>query len=388
MKQCVISDYNCGQKDGKEYLVAKRINVTRSSMPTFEEYCDEIKELWDSRWLTNMGIKHQQLQEKLEAYLGVPHVTLFTNGHIALETVIEAMGFSEGAEVITTPFTFASTTHAIVRNGLVPVFCDVKADDYTMDPAKIEALITERTVAIVPVHVYGNLCDDEAICAIAKKYNLKVIYDAAHAFGASYRGKSAGALGDASMFSFHATKVFHSIEGGAVSFRDDALTEKLNDRKNFGQHGPEEILYAAGNGKMSEFQAAMGLCNLRHLEGEIARRGAAVQRYRERLGGVEGIKLSPQQAQVVSNNAYFPVVFDGYKYTRDQVFERLKEHDIIARKYFYPLTNSFVCYGQMPTAGEDKTPVAKYIAHRVLTLPLYADLTQEDVDRICDIILN
>lgn len=364
------------------------INVTRSSMPSYEEYCQEIKELWDSRWLTNMGIKHRQFQEKLEAYLGVPHVTLFTNGHIALETVIEAMDFPEGAEVITTPFTFASTTHAIVRNGLVPVFCDVKADDYTMDPAKIEALITDRTVAIVPVHVYGNLCDDEAICAIAKKHDLKVIYDAAHAFGASYRGKSAGALGDASMFSFHATKVFHSIEGGAVSFHDDALTEKLNDRKNFGQHGPEEILYAAGNGKMSEFQAAMGLCNLRHLEGEIARRGAAVQRYRERLGGVEGIKLSPQQTHVVSNNAYFPVVFDGYKYTRDQVFDRLKAQDIIARKYFYPLTNSFACYRQLPTAGEDKTPVAKHIAHRVLTLPLYADLTQEDVDRICDIILN
>lgn len=364
------------------------INVTRSSMPSYEEYCEEIKELWDSRWLTNMGCKHRQLQAKLEEYLDVPHVTLFTNGHIALETVIEAMEFPEGAEVITTPFTFASTTHAIVRNGLVPVFCDVKADDYTMDPSKIEALITDKTVAIVPVHVYGNLCDDGAISAVAKKHGLKVIYDAAHAFGASYKGKSAGALGDVSMFSFHATKVFHTIEGGAVSFRDDELAVKLDDRKNFGQHSAEEILYAAGNGKMSEFQAAMGICNLRHLEDQIARRGAAVQRYRQRLGGVEGIKLCPVQADAVSNNAYFPVVFDGYREDRDQVHAKLAEQGIIARKYFYPLTNSFACYKELPTAGEDKTPVAKHIARRVLTLPLYADLSAEDVDRICDIILS
>lgn len=366
----------------------QQINVTRSSMPSYEEYCEEIKELWDSRWLTNMGVKHQALQTQLEGMMAVPHVTLFTNGHIALETVIEAMGFPAGAEVITTPFTFASTTHAIVRNDLVPVFCDVNDRDYTMDVTKIEALITDKTVAIVPVHVYGNLCDDDAICAIAKKHGLKVIYDAAHAFGASYKGRSAGALGDASMFSFHATKVFNTIEGGAVCFHDDALQEKLNDFKNFGQHTPEDVLYAAGNGKMSEFQAAMGLCNLRHLEAEIAKRGAAVARYRERLGNVPGIKLAPVQEGVTPNYAYFPVVFDGYKQTRDEIFEKLKAEDIVARKYFFPLTNAFACYSHLPTAGEDKTPVAKYYAHRVLTLPLYADLTIADVDRICDIILK
>ena len=364
------------------------INVTRSSMPSYEEYCEEIKELWDSRWLTNMGVKHQRLQAELEQYMDVPHVTLFTNGHIALETVIEAMEFPVGSEVITTPFTFASTTHAIVRNGLVPVFCDVDPVDYTMDVTKIEALITPKTVAIVPVHVYGNMCDDDAIEAIAKKHGLKVIYDAAHAFGASYKGRNAGALGDASMFSFHATKVFNTIEGGAVCFREAALVSKLNDYKNFGQHTPEEVIYAAGNGKMSEFQAAMGLCNLRHLEGEIAKRGAAVKRYRERLENVPGIKLSPVQEGVTPNYAYFPVVFDGYKYTRDQVFELLKAEGIVARKYFYPLTNGFACYAGLPTAGEDKTPVAKHIALRVLTLPLYADLSVEDVDRICDIILK
>lgn len=366
----------------------KAINVTRSSMPSFEEYCEEIKELWDSRWLTNMGVKHQQLQAKLEEYMAVPHVTLFTNGHIALETVIESMDFPKGGELITTPFTFASTTHAIVRNGLVPVFCDINPVDYTMDVTKIEALITDKTVAIVPVHVYGNMCDDDAISAIAKKHGLKVIYDAAHAFGASYKGRGAGALGDASMFSFHATKVFNTIEGGAVCFHDDEMVVKLNDWKNFGQHGPEEVVYAAGNGKMSEFQAAMGLCNLRHLDSEIAKRGEAVKRYRERLSGVKGIQLCPEQDGVVPNYAYFPVVFDGYKYFRDQVFEMLKAENIIARKYFYPLTNGFACYEALPTAGEDKTPVAKHIAYHVLTLPLFADLTVEEVDRICDVILK
>ena len=366
----------------------KTINVTRSSMPSYEEYCQEIRELWDSRWLTNMGIKHQQLQAKLEEYLDVAHVTLFTNGHIALETVLAAMDFPKGAEVITTPFTFASTTHAIARNGLVPVFCDVNPVDYTMDVTKIESLITDKTVAIVPVHVYGNMCDDDAITAIAKKHGLKVIYDAAHAFGAAYKGRSAGALGDASMFSFHATKVFNTIEGGAVCFRDDGLVDKLNDWKNFGQHTSEDVIYAAGNGKMSEFQAAMGLCNLRHLEGEIAKRGQAVKRYRQRLSNVEGIRLCPVQQGVTPNYAYFPVVFDGYKYDRDQVAELLKAENIVARKYFYPLTNDFACYGDLPTAGEDKTPVAKHIAYQILTLPLFADLTVDDVDRICDIILK
>lgn len=366
----------------------KPINVTRSSMPGYEEYCEEIKELWDSRWLTNMGVKHRTLQAQLEERYSVPYVRLFTNGHIALEMLIEAFAFPAGSEVITTPFTFISTTNAIVRNGLVPVFCDVNPVDYTMDASKIESLITEKTVAIVPVHVYGNMCDNDAICAIAKKHGLRVIYDAAHAFGASYQGVSAGALGDASMFSFHATKVFHSIEGGAVFCKDADLAEKLDDLKNFGQHTPEDIWYAGGNGKMSEFQAAMGLCNLRHLDEEIAKRGVAVKRYRERLSGVPGIKLSPLQENVEPNYAYFPVVFDGYKYSRDEVFERLKAENIVARKYFYPLTNGVQCYQHLAQGGEDATPVAKYLANRVLTLPLFADLSPEDVDRICDVILK
>ncbi len=363
------------------------INVTRSSMPTYEEYCKEIKELWDSRWLTNMGVKHNQLQAELENYLSVPHVTLYTNGHLALEHIIETMNFPKGSEIITTPFTFVSTTNAIARNGLIPVFCDIDKEDYTIDISKIEELITDKTVAIMPVHVYGNICNVEEIEKLANKYSIKVIYDAAHAFGVTYNGMSVACMGDASMFSFHATKVFNTIEGGALCYSDDSLEQILIDRRNFGLNG-EEGRYIGANAKMNEFQAAMGICNLRYIDGEIAKRKAVVERYRERLSGIDGIKLCKEQDGVKSNYAYFPVVFDGYKYTRDDVFENLKKQNIIARKYFYPLTNDFECFKIYETAGKEKTPVADYISSRILTLPLYADLSMEDVDRICDIILK
>lgn len=364
------------------------ILVTRSSMPVYEEYCEEIKELWDTHWLTNMGEKHKELQKQLEEYLGVPHVTLYTNGHLALENIIAALNLPKGGEVITTPFTFASTTHAIVRNGLVPVFCDIKADDYTIDTSKIESLITDQTVAIVPVHVYGNICDVEELERIANKYGLKLIYDAAHAFAVKYKGISSGCFGDASMFSFHATKVFNTIEGGCVCFKNDAWVQLLNDQKNFGIHGPESVEFVGGNAKMNEFQAAMGICNMRHLEDEIAKRKVIVEYYRKRLSNIDGIKLSVIQKDVESNYAYFPVVFDGYKYTRNEVFSKLFKVGINARKYFYPLTNSFECYRNYPTAGTEKTPVAQHMALRVLTLPLYADLSIDDVERVCDVILN
>lgn len=364
------------------------ILVTRSSMPSYEEYCEEIKDLWESHWLTNMGVKHNKLQKELESYLDAPRCILYTNGHLALENVIAALNLPKGGEVITTPFTFASTTHAIVRNGLVPVFCDIKEDDYTIDAKKMEELITDNTVAIVPVHVYGNICDVDEIDRIANKYGLKVIYDAAHAFAVKYKGISSANFGDAAMFSFHATKVFNTIEGGCVCFKNDAWVKTLNNMKNFGITGPESVEYVGGNAKMNEFQAAMGLCNLKHLDAEIAKRKAVVERYRERLSGIKGIKLSVIQDDVESNYAYFPVVFDAYKYTRNEVLELLAEQRIGARKYFYPLTNSFECYRNYPTAGTEKTPIAQHISLRVLTLPLYADLSLEDVDRICDIILE
>ena len=360
------------------------INVTRSSMPYFDEYCEEIKEIWDSRWLTNMGPKHQKLQADLVEYLNVDRIDLFCNGHMALEMAIQAMGLS--GEVITTPFTFASTTHAIVRNGLMPVFCDVEPGTYTMDVSKIEALITDKTSAIIPVHVYGNICNVEEIEKIAKKHKLKVIYDAAHAFGVKYKGRGIGSFGDASMFSFHATKVFHSIEGGAICFSDEAFGEKLYKLKNFGIASQESVEFVGGNAKMNEFAAAMGICNLRHIDEEIAKRKKAVERYRERLGNIDGITLCPIQENVQQNYAYFPVVFDKdiFGLSRDEVMENLAKEGIGARKYFYPLTNTFDCYDY----DANQTPIALEISKKVLTLPLYADLTVDDVDIICNVIIN
>lgn len=363
----------------------EKILVTRSSMPPFEEYCAEIREIWENRWLTNSGVKHQALEAALREYLGVSNLALCVNGHQALECILEVLGLT--GEVITTPFTFVSTTNALVRKGLTPVFCDIRADDFTMDPEKIEPLITEKTTAIVPVHVYGNLCDDEAIGAIAKKYSLKVIYDAAHAFGVRKNGVSAAAFGDAAMFSFHATKVYHCIEGGAAVFKDEKNYALLNQWKNFGISG-ETLEYFGGNAKMNEFAAAMGLCNLRHVAQAIASRKEAVDVYRAGLEGVKGVRLSAVQAGVQSNYAYFPVVFepDAFGHTRDEVLAALAEHNIAARKYFYPLTSEVQSFGGAHPA--QKTPVAKFMSENVLCLPLFEGLGAENAARIADIIVS
>lgn len=363
-----------------------KILVTRSSMPDYEEYCNEIRELWDTRWLTNMGAKHEQLRAELKEYLGVEEIDLLTNGHMALELTLQAMQL-EG-EVITTPFTFASTTHAIVRNGLKPVFCDVNPVDFTMDVTKIESLITDKTCAIMPVHVYGNVCDVEAIERIANKYGLKVIYDAAHTFGVRVNGKGIGSFGDASCFSFHATKVFNSVEGGCVCYRDKQFGKELFNLKNFGITSPETVGSVGANAKMNELCAAMGLCNLRHVDEEIVKRGVVVGRYRSRLDGVAGIQLNPIQEGVESNYAYFPIIIDEniFGKSRNDVMSDLADNGIGARKYFYPLTNTFDCFDGKYDASE--TPVALQLSRRVLTLPLYADLALDDVDRICDIILR
>lgn len=363
-----------------------RILVTQSSMPELSEYIDEIKSIWDSHWLTNMGLKHKQFQEALQKYLSVENVELLTNGHMALEMTLQAMNLQ--GEVITTPFTFASTTHAIVRNGLVPIFCDIDPITFTMDTDMLERLITDRTCAIMPVHVYGNICEIEAIERIAHKYELKVIYDAAHAFGETYKGRGIGSFGDASCFSFHATKVFNSIEGGAVCYRDKNLGELLYELKNFGIHGPEEVSAVGANAKMNEFCAAMGLCNLRHVEEEIKKRSKVVEFYREHLEGIEGLQLNVIQKDVKSNYAYFPVVFEEKQFgaSREEVFDKLAVNGIGARKYFYPLTNTFSAFNGKYNVLE--TPVALHISKRVLTLPLYADLALDDVERICDIVLS
>lgn len=363
-----------------------QILVTRSSMPKFDEYIDEIRQMWDSHWLTNMGPKHEEFRDKLISYMGVDNIDLFTNGHMAIELTLQAMNLQ--GEVITTPFTFASTTHAIVRNGLEPVFCDIDPIKYTIDVKKIENLITDKTCAILPVHVYGNICDVEEIERIAHKHEVKVIYDACHTFGETYKGKGVGTFGDASCFSFHATKAFNSIEGGAVCFKNKKLGDILYELKNFGIHGPEDVSAVGANAKMNEFCAAMGICNLRHLDEEISKRERVVRRYREHLEGIEGIRLNYVDPEVKYNYAYFPVIFEENTFgaTREEVFDALAEKGIGARKYFYPLTNTFSAFHGKYNVLE--TPVALKISKRILTLPLYADLSLEDVDRICDIIIK
>lgn len=362
----------------------KKILVTQTSMPPFDEYVDEIKDIWESHWLTNMGPKHNLLESKLKGYLSVDNISLFTNGHNALELCIQAMNLS--GEVITTPFTFASTTHAIVRNGLTPVFCDINPIDYTMDVTKIESLITDKTSAIIPVHVYGHVCNIEEIERIANKYSLKVIYDAAHVFGVRYKGQGIGNFGDASMFSFHATKVYHTIEGGAICYHNEELGRELYKLRDFGIKDAETIDGVGSNAKMNEFVAAMGLCTLRHVDEEIQKRKKVVECYRENLSDLEGVLLPPVQDNVKPNYAYFPIVIDEKLFgaTRNEVFEELAKNNIFARKYFYPLTNAFDAYhGRFDT---NATPIALHISKRVLTIPLYAELPLENVITICKII--
>lgn len=365
-------------------MTIQNIFVTRPSMPDFDEYINEVRDIWDSRWLTNMGAKHQAFQKALRHYWNIDGVELFTNGHMALELSLQALNLQ--GEVITTPFTFASTTHAIVRNGLTPVFCDIDPTDFTIDVTKIERLITDRTSAIMPVHVYGNVCNVEEIDRIAKKYGLKVIYDAAHAFGVCYKNKNVAAFGDVSCFSFHATKVFHTIEGGAACFHDPELGAELYRLKNFGIRGPECVDGVGANAKMNEFCAAMGICNLRHIDEELGKRKSVAERYCELLGDVDGLQLNPVQEDVTPNYAYFPIVIDEKRFgaSRNEVFEALAREGIRARKYFYPLTNTFECFHRQYDVNT--TPTALHISKRVLTLPLYAGLSITDVNKICDII--
>lgn len=366
----------------------ERINVTRSSIPSKDEYFKEIEDLWKTHWLTNMGIKHKQFQADLISFLDTDNIELVVNGHMALEMTLQAFRFPQDSEVITTPFTFASTTHSIIRNGIKPVFCDINENDYVINPELIESLITDKTVAILPVHVYGNICDINAIDKIANKYNLKVIYDAAHTFAETYKGVSTANFGDVSCFSFHATKVFNSIEGGAVCYRSEEIGQRIYDLKNFGIHGENNVTGIGANAKMNEFCAAMGICNLRHVEEEINKRKVVYDRYIENLQNIKGLKLHSIQKDVKFNYAYFPVLVEEKEFeaTRDDIYNALIAENIYPRKYFYPLTSEFSCYnGRFDSSN---TPIAKYISERIITLPLYADLSLEDVDRISDIIIK
>ncbi len=376
-----------------ERMEDSKILVTKTSMPSYEEYIEAIRPLWDSHWITNMGVYHRDFENKLKDYLAVPEVSLMVNGHMALEMAIQAFDFPRGSEVITTPFTFISTTHAIVRNGLVPVFCDVKAEDGTMDEALIEQLITEKTVAIIPVHVYGNICNVEEISRIAQKHGLKVIYDAAHAFGEKYKGVGIGNFGDASVFSFHATKVFNTIEGGAVAFSDHKLYEKLYDLKNFGIHGTELVEGVGANAKMNEFCAIMGICNLKHIDEYIEERRIRWEYYRNELSSVRGISfLCGETPTVQRNYSYFPILIgQEYQTNRDGLFEHMADRNIFARKYFFPLTCDQNCYkdhnakAYLRNSGL-KVDIARNLASRVLVIPFWADMEQSVQDSIISMI--
>lgn len=369
--------------------MAYKSNVTKvpliqPTMPTLNEYVEEISSIWDTRLLTNMASKHQQLEQELKTYLGAEQLQLFVNGHHALECIIEAMELK--GEIITVPFTFVSTTHAIVRCGLKPVFCDIRKDTFTMDASKIEGLITNKTSAILPVHVYGMACDVQAIQQIADKHGLKVIYDAAHAFGVKFQGKGIGDFGDASMYSFHATKSYNTIEGGALAFKDEGLVQRLSALRNFGITDFEQVEYVGGNSKLDEFRAAMGLCNLRHIANTIARRKTAAEQYDERLRNVKGIQVLGEQADTTKVYSYYPIVLNEYKITRDELQEKLRSNGITSRKYFYPLCCDLACYGDEYADAE--VPVARHIADNVLCLPMFTGITKEEVDYVCDVILN
>ncbi|HIW32267.1 MAG TPA: DegT/DnrJ/EryC1/StrS family aminotransferase [Candidatus Paenibacillus intestinavium] len=357
--------------------------VTKSFLPPLNEYVQEIERIWSSHWLTNNGHIHNDFESKLSEYLNVEHIALLTNGHLALETALRNLDL-EG-EVITTPFTFVSTTHAIVNAGLTPVFCDIDINTYNIDVSKIESLITEKTTAILPVHVFGNPCDVEAIDVIAKKYGLKVIYDAAHAFGVEISGRSIASFGDISMFSLHATKIFHSIEGGVLATNNGNHKKLIELYKNFGISGPEDIELIGINAKMNEFQAAMGLINLRYIENHIEVRKKITNLYKRNLLGVPGLSFLGEMQNVKYNYSYLPVLVDPSLYgrNRNELHEKLKEYNIFTRKYFYPLVNDATCYkGKLNSV----TPVARVVAENILTLPIYSTLELEDADRICNIL--
>ena len=354
-----------------------KINVTKALLPVLKDYVKELEDIWDSHQLTSKGSKHNTLLEAIKTRLEVSEASLFVNGHLALEAILEA--YELKGEIITTAFTFPSTTHAIVRMGCIPVFADINSDDFTLDPKSIEDKITDKTVAILPVHILGNVCDVEAIEAIAKKHHLKVIYDAAHVFGTKLNDVGVGNFGDASMFSMNATKVFNTIEGGLLTYKDQTLTKKLELIKYYGMESSEDITYIGSNLKMNEFQAAMGLCNLPLLAQEIEKRKAIAHKYIEELSSINGIKVPSYKSNIEYNYSYFPILINHPTISRDDLFNYLKEKGINAKKYFYPLVTDYACY---KGKYDDNLPVSRMISEQVLCLPLYGEMTDEEVSNV------
>jgi len=362
------------------------VYVTQSLVAPLKEVTSKVKQVIQSGWLTNFGVQHNQLQKKLKTYFRCSNLDLFCNGHLALDIAIKALDLK--GEVITTPFTFASTTHAIFLNGLTPIFCDINPTTYTIDPEKIEALITPKTSAILAVHVFGNPCDVTRIEKIAKKYKLKIIYDAAHAFGVTLGSTSIASQGDVSMFSFHATKVFNTVEGGCLVFKDNKLARKIYLLKNFGIENEDCVSIPGVNGKMNEIQAAIGLLNLKLVNTSIKKRKRVAQWYSQSLTNIKGLTLPSQIKNVDSNYAYYPILIDKdtFGLSRDAVYMALKKYNIFSRKYFYPLASHFDCYKHLRTARSKTLPVAEEISKKVLCLPLYANLDKKSVGKICEII--
>ena len=370
----------------KKYPV---IPFVQPVLPDVQDLCGEIQEIWDSKLVTNSGPKHVLFENKLCSTLKSPNVSLINNGTTALMIALKACNLPHGSEVITTPFTFPATPHSIVWNGLNPVFCDIKEDTLCIDPSKIESLITKKTSAILGVHVYGHPCDVLAIEKIARKHNLKVIYDAAHAFLTEINGVGIGSFGDITMFSFHATKIFNSIEGGCLTYNDSSFVEKIFRIRDFGIKGYEPIKDVGLNGKLNEIQSAVGLLNLKTLNIEREKRASVKKIYNTKLLSCEGIKIFKMPKNVQDSFQYYPIlVTEKYIISRDELYSRFEKADIITKKYFYPLCSQYECYKHLESSSKNNLPVANKIQDQILCLPIHGNLSQRDLQRICNIILN
>lgn len=366
----------------------KLITVTSPLLPDLEEFVCSLKDIWDKRWITNNGEYHQRLEKALSEYLKVPYVSLFTNGTLPLITALQALRIT--GEVITTPYSFVATTHALWWNGIKPVFVDIDPTTGNLDPEKIEAAITPQTTAIMPVHVYGQPCRIKEIQDIADKYGLKVIYDAAHAFGVEVEGESILNAGDISTLSFHATKVFNTIEGGAMVMKDEKTKQRIDYLKNFGFANEVEVVAPGINSKMDEIRAAYGLLNLKLVDKAIESRHQVADKYREALKDIEGISIWQDIPGVRHNYSYFPIFVDAEKYgkTRDEIYFKMKSHNVYGRRYFYPLISTFSTYRGLSSANRDNLPNAYRLADEVICLPIYHGLTEEDVDRVIKEIIS
>lgn len=363
------------------------IPVTRPVFPTIEEVTEKLRDIWSSNWLTNNGPQHTMLERELTEFLRVPYLSLFNNGTIALMVACQSLRLS--GDVITTPFTFAATPHVLSWNNITPIFCDVDADTMNIDAEKIESMITPHTTAILAVHVFGTPCDVEKIQEVANRYGLKIVYDAAHAFGVEINGQGIGNFGDISMFSFHATKLYHTLEGGALVMKDEHIKNRIDLLKNFGIKNEDEVVMPGINGKLDEIRAAIGRIMLNYVEGERQKRIRLHEIYNEEFSGVEGLKLMPTcAANSKLNYQYYVVRVDEkiFGRSRDYVYDGLKNFNVYARKYFHPLCSEFTCYRQLNSSNPANLPVANLVGQQVLSLPMYGGLTEDDVRKICAII--